>query len=142
MRLDDVQTEAARYERTAYLATVTPAGRPHVAPIAVAWNGDRLQAFVLGSSTKVRNLRANPAASVHYPVSAETGWDSLIVDGTASIVDTVDGRRALWPTMGYDLDPFEPGGPESDGHVFVVIEPTSALVLRRYGLDGQERWRA
>ncbi len=142
MHLDDVRLEAARYDRTAYLATVTPDDRPHVAPVAVAWNGDRLQTFVLGTSKKVSNLRHNPSVSVHYPVSESTGWDSLIVDGTAEIVDTVEGRRALWDTMGYDLDPFEPGGPESDGHVFVSVTPTKALVLRRYGLDGRETWRA
>ena len=142
MQLEEIRTEAARYDRTAYLATVTPDGRPHVAPVAVAWHGDRLQTFVLGTSTKVRNLRQNPSVSVHYPVSEATGWDSLIVDGRARIIDTVDERRALWGTMGYDLDPFEPGGPESDNHVFITIEPTNALVLRRYGLDGRATWRA
>lgn len=142
MDLHDVRTEAARYDRTAYLATVRPDGRPHVAPVAVAWNGDRLQTFVLGTSTKVRNLRENAAVSVHYPVSEATGWDSLIVDGTAEIIDTTEERQALWGTMGYDLDPFEPGGPESDGHVFVSITPVTALVLRRYGIDGRATWRA
>ena len=142
MDLDDVRAEAERPGRTAYLATVRPDARPHVAPVAMSWHGDHLNTFVLGTSTKVTNLRANPAASVHYPVAEATGWDSLIVDGTAEIVETPEGRRALWDTMGYDLDPFEPGGPDSDGHVFVVIAPSKALVLRRYGLDGREVWRA
>lgn len=142
MELADVIAEAARYERTAYLGSVTSHGRPHVAPVVFNWHEDRLLTFVAGTSRKVANLRANPAATVHYPVSEATSWDSLIVDGAARIVDSTEGRTALWGAMGYDLDPFEPGGPESDGHVFIDITPTRALVLRRYGLDGREVWRA
>ena len=97
-------------------------------------------AFVLATSKKVRNVRANPSAAVHYAVSEATDWDSLLVQGTASIVDTVEGRRELWDRMGYDLAAFEPGGPESGGHVFLRITPTKAVVLRMYGIKGRETW--
>jgi hypothetical protein len=43
----------------------------------------------------------------------------------------------------YDLDYFEPGGPDvSPATGFLRIEPQRVLLLRRYGFDGREEWRA
>lgn len=142
MDLDGVKLEAARYPSIAYLATASVAGEPHVVPVAVAWVGDDVCAFVLATSKKIANVRANPRAAVHYPVSEANDWDSLLVQGSASVVDTVEGRRGLWDTMGYDLAAFEPGGPESDNHVFLRITPERAIVLRMYGIKGRETWTA
>ncbi len=141
MNLGDVITESERYGRLAWVSTASPAGRPHVVPVAVGWIDEVLYAFVLSSGKKVRNVRANPQAFVHFAVSEATGWDSLMVQAEASIVDTTEGRRALWDRMGYDLAAFEPGGPESDNHVFVKMVPTQATVLRFYGLKGRDTWQ-
>lgn len=141
MDLAQVQAESRRFGPIAYVATTGADGDPHVAPVAVSWVDDELYAFVLASSRKVRNVRENPRAAVHFAVGESTGWDSCIVWGDASIVDTVEGRRALWDRMGYDLAAFEPGGPESPNHVFVRVTPTRATVLRAYGLAGRETWR-
>lgn len=139
--LNDIRTDSRRYGPLAYVATAGSDAEPHLAPVAVAWVDDRIVAFVLSGGRKVRNVRSNPRATVHFAVSEATGWDSCIVWGDAEIVDTVEGRRALWDRMGYDLTPFEPGGPESDNHVFLCIEPTRATILRGYGLAGRETWR-
>ncbi len=45
------------------LATVTPSGRPHVAPYWFATDGERIVISTLANQT-VRNLRANPDAAV------------------------------------------------------------------------------
>lgn len=140
MDLAGVKQEAARFGPIAYVATAGEGGDPHVVPVAVSWVGDDICAFVLDASRKVRNVRANPRAAVHFAVSEATGWDSLLVQGGASLVDTVEGRRALWDKMGYDLAAFEPGGPESDNHVFLRITPEKAVVLRMYGINGRETW--
>ncbi len=58
------------------------------------------------------------------------------------VIDTTDGRRALWDRMGYDLSAFEPGGPEADTHVFIEVTPERALLLRRYGVEGRDAWTA
>jgi nitroimidazol reductase NimA-like FMN-containing flavoprotein (pyridoxamine 5'-phosphate oxidase superfamily) len=142
MELADVQREAARLGMTVYVASVRPDGRPHSVPIVMRWVDDRVVGFVANPSVKVTNLRANPHVQLHWLVAEATNWDSLIVDGTASIVDTVDGRRALWDRMGYDLSMFEPGGPEADTHVFIVVTPERALLLRKYGTEGRDGWRA
>jgi nitroimidazol reductase NimA-like FMN-containing flavoprotein (pyridoxamine 5'-phosphate oxidase superfamily) len=142
MQLLDVIAESARYGRTAWISTASLDGEPHVVPVAMSWIDHELVGFVLSSGKKVRNLRANPRALVHFQVSEATDWDSLMVWGSASIVDDTNGRRALWDRMGYDLAPFEPGGPESDNHLFVKITPTKATVLRFYGIKGRDTWRA
>jgi nitroimidazol reductase NimA-like FMN-containing flavoprotein (pyridoxamine 5'-phosphate oxidase superfamily) len=139
--LEDVKNDSRRYGPFAYLATNGSDGEPHLAPVAVNWIHDAIVTFVLSASRKVRNVKQNPRATVHFAVSEGTGWDSCIVWGNARIVDTTAGRLELWDRMGYDLRAFEPGGPESDNHVFLVIEPVRASILRAYGMAGRDTWR-
>lgn len=139
--LDDIRQDSRRYGPFAYVATTGADGDPHLAPVAVNWVGDDIVAFVLAASRKVRNVRENPRATVHFAVGESTGWDSCIVWGEATIVDTTPGRVALWDEMGYDLRAFEPGGPESDNHVFLVVRPTRASILRTYGMAGRSSWK-
>lgn len=139
--LNDIKSDSRRYGPFAYIATTGTDGEPHLAPVAVNWIDDEIAAFVLSSSRKVRNVKQNPRATVHFAVSESTTWDSCIVWGDARIVDTTPGRIELWDRMGYDLRAFEPGGPESDNHVFLMITPTRATILRSYGMSGRESWR-
>jgi nitroimidazol reductase NimA-like FMN-containing flavoprotein (pyridoxamine 5'-phosphate oxidase superfamily) len=141
VNLDDIKKDSRRYGPFAYIATTGKDGEPHLAPVAVNWIDDEVVAFVLSSSRKVRNVRQNPRATVHFSVGESTNWDSCIVWGDARIVDTTEGRRELWDKMGYDLTAFEPGGPEADTHVFLVVEPTRATVLRSYGAGGRSVWK-
>lgn len=141
MNLDEIKADSRRYGPFAYIATTGADGEPHLAPVAVNWVGDDVVAFVLSSSRKVRNVRANPRATVHFAVGEATGWDSCIVWGDARIIDTTAGRIELWDKMGYDLRAFEPGGPESDNHVFLSIRANRATILRSYGMGGRFSWR-
>jgi nitroimidazol reductase NimA-like FMN-containing flavoprotein (pyridoxamine 5'-phosphate oxidase superfamily) len=140
--LDDVITDSQRYGPFAYLATTSASATPYVSPASVAWVDDTLCAFVASGSAKVANVRANPSMCVHFAVGESTNWDSCIVWGDVEIVDTAEGRGELWGRMGYDLSQFEPGGPESDGHVFLRLVPTKAVVLRTYGMAGRDTWAA
>ena len=140
--LSHVRDDSRRYGSFAYVATAGADGEPHVAPVAVSWVDDTICAFVLSSSRKVRNVRQNARATVHFAVGESSAWDSCIVWGDAVVIDTNEGRVALWDRMGYDLSRFEPGGPECDNHVFVQITPTRATILRGMGLAGREIWRA
>ena len=141
LTLDDVRRESDRFGRLAFVATVSPSGTPYASPVAVAWHGDNLIAFLASNEAKVSNVRANPRVSVHFSVSAETDWDSCVVWGDGKIVDDTPGREALWDKMGYDCNMFEPGGPSAPTHVFLVVQPTRALILRNYGLKGRDNWR-
>jgi nitroimidazol reductase NimA-like FMN-containing flavoprotein (pyridoxamine 5'-phosphate oxidase superfamily) len=142
LTLDQVKDESARFGPFAYFGTVSPSGTPYVSPVAVAWRGDELLAFVATAEAKVANVRANGKLTVHFAVSEATNWDSCILWGEAHVVDTTDERTALWDAMGYDLGRFEPGGPSADTHVFIVMRPTKAVVLRMYGIAGRDEWRA
>ena len=140
--LDHIKEDSRRYGPFAYIATTGQDGEPHLAPVAVNWVDDDIVAFVLSSGRKVRNVKQNPRATVHFSVGPDTNWDSCIVWGRARIESSVEGRRALWGRMGYDLSAFEPGGPESDNHVFLIITPLRATILRAYGAAGREAWNA
>ena len=137
----DIRADSLRYGPFAFVATVGTDGDPHLAPVAVAWFGDEILTFVRSDSRKVANVRRLARATVHYTVGPHTNWDSCIVWCDVSIVDTVEGRVGLWDKMGYDLAAFEPGGPECDDHVFLVMRPTRATILRNYGIGGRESWR-
>lgn len=67
--------------RNVWLATVRADGRPHLAPVWFAHVSDRMWIGTGAGSVRVRNLRANPAATA----SLEDGDAPVIVDGTVSI---------------------------------------------------------
>jgi nitroimidazol reductase NimA-like FMN-containing flavoprotein (pyridoxamine 5'-phosphate oxidase superfamily) len=140
--LTAVQDQSKRFGSTVFWATTRPDGRPHVVPVAAGWIDGSLTAFVLTSSVKVANVRQNPGAMAHWNVSEATGWDSLMIEGTATVVDDTPGRTSLWDRMGYDLSPFEPGGPSADSHVFLQLAPSRATLLLMYGIKGRHHWRA
>ena len=139
--LDDVISQSRRFGATAFIATTRPDGRPHAVPVAVNWIDGSLTAFVANPSVKVSNVRSNPFAMVHFAVSEANGWDSLMLEGPATLVDTVAGRKALWDRMGYDLATFEPGGPTADSHAFIQVSPTRATLLEMYGIKGKSTWK-
>lgn len=135
-----VKADSLRYPRTAYIATVSPSGTPYVSPVTFAWHGDVLLSFLASGEAKVKNCRSNSKVSIHFAVSEATNWDSCVIWGDATVVDDTRGRRELWDKMGYDCDLFEPGGPEADSHVFLVVRPTKARILRNYGIAGSDSW--
>ncbi len=142
MDFDALLAAADRLGPIAYLATVTPAGNPHVVPVHVDWH-ERAAWVAIGLyDAKVRNLAANPEVCMHYEVGEATNWDHLMVWGTAELVADVATKRAMWNAFSYDLDEFDPAGPESPDTVLLRIQPRRALFLARYGMDGREEWRA
>jgi PPOX class probable F420-dependent enzyme len=89
--------EARRRFRTAAvarLATIGPAGRPHLVPVTFALDGDRIYTAVDAKPKTTRNLRrlANIAADPRVAVLAdhyEDDWDRLWwarADGLAAIL--------------------------------------------------------
>ena len=70
--------------RTGKLATASPTGAPHVAPVWFVVDGDDL-VFNTGEQTvKGRNLRANPHAALTVDVS-EFPYDFAVVRGPVSL---------------------------------------------------------
>lgn len=142
MTFADVRSHAERLGRIVYVATTRADGRPHSVPVGVAWVDDLVHAFVMQPAVKVSNLRRDPRVHLHWAVSADTNNDSLLIEGSAEVLDTADERSMLWDRMGYDLSEFEPNGPESDDHVFLRITPQRATLLVRFGFEDRRRWTA
>jgi len=142
MDLEQVKAEGARLSPWAHLATVGADGRPDVAPVHPAWEGDTLWVMCSATSVKVRNVAANPSVALHWQVT-EVG-DGLEIWGTGSFHDDLETKRRLWEgVFDYDLNLFAPGGPDgSPGAGFLAVRPERALFLRHYGMAGREVWKA
>jgi hypothetical protein len=83
--------------RTAKLATVTASGAPHVAPIWVARDGDRI-VFNTGAATmKGRAVARDPRVSLCFDDEAPP-FAFVTVQGTAEIVDDHEAKLH-WATV-------------------------------------------
>lgn len=130
---DDAEAAAARTSfaaaPVARLATVTPAGRPHLVPVVFAVHDDVVWTAVDGkpktstSLRRVANIRSNPRVSLlvdHYA----PGWTALWwvrADGSAEVrgAETAEGQRGISELVAkyeqYHADP--PQGPVIVVHV-------------------------
>jgi PPOX class probable F420-dependent enzyme len=91
--------------RVARLATVTPAGAPHLVPVCFAFRGDDIVSVVDGKPKtttalqRLANVRANPAVTLLVDHYDDRDWTRLWwvrIDGPAEVVEGGDGyRRAL-----------------------------------------------
>ena len=144
MELEDLKAESARLSGWAHVATVSGSGRPYVTPVHPAWDGDTLVALVSTESVKAKNVAAQPTVSVHWQVGEDSGFDSLILWGQARVLDDVESKRRLWDgVFDYDLNAFAPGGPDGSPETgFLEITPEKIVLLRMYGMNGREEWRA
>jgi F420H(2)-dependent biliverdin reductase len=69
--------------RNIWLATTRSNGKPHLVPIWFVWVDERFYICTASDSVKVRNLQANPRASV----SLEDGDKPVIAECTARLVE-------------------------------------------------------
>lgn len=138
--LDGVKTFASALSPWAHIATVGVDGKPDVVPIHPCWEGDTLWTMLGVNSVKARNVAASADVALHWQVS-EVG-DGVEVWGTAELFDDVETKRRLWEgVFDYDLNAFAPGGPDgSPDTAFLAIRPERALVIKRYGTGGMQRW--
>ena len=93
------------------------------------------------TSVKARNIAHRPNVAMHWQVT-EAG-DGIEVWGTATVHTDVETKKRLWTgVFDYDLNLFAPDGPSSPDSAFIGVEPTRAVVIRAYGMNGIDRWRA
>ena len=72
--------------RTGKLATASPTGAPHVAPVWFVVDGDELVFTTAITTVKGRNLRANPRAALTVDRS-EFPYDWVVVRGPVVVVE-------------------------------------------------------
>ncbi len=130
MTWDELVAAARDISWIAYLATADTSGRPHVAPVSpgftehTVWFGSR------ASSSKVRNIRTNPAVAFHWPVGSGSGPGELFLRGTATVHDSAEARHRLWTEANL---PYDPAGffqsPDNPDLVFVETAVEYGSVL-------------
>jgi len=142
MDLEKVKTQSAKHHRYAYIATVGADGKPDVAPIDPAWEGDTIWIMTFGNSVKARNIAHQPSVAMHWQVPRD--GDGVEVWGNAEVHSEVETKRRLWKgVFDYNLSDFAPGGPEESPHVvFVSVRPERALFYEGYGQKTHETWSA
>ena len=132
--LDEIKSAAAALSPWAHLATIGADGKPDVAPVHPAWEGDTLWVMSFLSSVKCRNLQHNPNVALHWQVT-EAG-DGVELWGTASVHDDIDTKRRLWNgVFDYDLSQFSPGGADGSPDAgFIAVRPERAVFVKTYGM--------
>lgn len=90
VELTDLSAAIALRGPTAFLVTVGEVG-PHVVSVSVAMVGGRLE--VGAGRRTARNVADHPEVTVLWPHGVEDRDNSLLVDGTASLM--ADGERAV-----------------------------------------------
>jgi hypothetical protein len=82
----DLDQQVGRFGADAFVMSVTPEARPHVAPVQVSTNGaGALEVLLLPGSRTERNAAANEVVCLHWPGTEATDGYSLIVDGRAEL---------------------------------------------------------
>jgi PPOX class probable F420-dependent enzyme len=117
--------------RTAKLATVTASGAPHVAPVWVARDGDRI-VFNTGADTmKGRAVARDPRVSMCFDDEAPP-FAFVLIQGTAEIVDDHDAKLR-WATviggryMGADVAEQFGARNAVPSELLVVVTPTKIV---------------
>src|SRR6478735_869879 len=108
VELDALRSRVDEYGRVAYLVTVGDTGAAHVVSVELGFDGDRL--VVPAGRTTRRNLAANPALTLLWPLGPDPAY-SMIVDAVAV--------------------PFGADAAE------VLVEPRSAVLHRVAGASGE-----
>ncbi len=119
------------------VATVTAAGRPHVAPYWFATDGDRIVISTLANQT-VRNLRANPDAAVLVDLGTDfRELRGALIRGRARLYDPGDEIPPAVRERADEIDRIHAAELEEDefrrydrwetrDHVVIEVEPDSA----------------
>jgi PPOX class probable F420-dependent enzyme len=125
--------------RTAKIATLRPDGRPHVAPIWFALDGEQLLFTTWHTTAKAENLRHSSWVSICVDDEAPP-FAFVKYDGRAEVVDDRDALRR-WATliagryMGADQAEAFGNRNAVEGELLMRVTPTSI-----YGEDDVAGW--
>jgi PPOX class probable F420-dependent enzyme len=92
VELTDEVRELLNARNMAHVATLMPDGSPHVSPVWVAVEGDRLAIFSTEAHLKVRNLRRDGRVGLSV-CDEENPYRSVIIRGR--VVEEIEGPEAI-----------------------------------------------
>ena len=121
------------------LATASPEG-PRVRMVHPTWEGDTLWFATGTTSSKVRELRADPRVDVQFQV-APPDFVHLMVRGVATIVQDAAEKKRVWDVIDYDLSDFWSGGPTDPNYTLVRIAPSRVELSKTFGSVDKRVWR-
>jgi general stress protein 26 len=137
---DDVVAEIGRQGRDAFVASVTPAGRPHLAIVWLVLVDDVVHLVGDRSSVKMRNLALNPSVACHWQV-VNDARDQLYLRGTAALVEDPAERGRLWSSGAWgDLGEWY-DSPSDPNLAFVRIDAAHVSITAAAGSGPRRRWR-
>jgi general stress protein 26 len=125
--------------RNFWISTVRAGGdgqgsRPHTMPVWGVWHNERLYFSTAITSTKARNLLANPSCTA----TTEDALEAVIVEGRAEIVRNKAALRPVWKAYKAKYEW------SIDGEPLFAITPTTAFAFieaaDRFG-TAATRWR-
>ena len=144
MDIEEVIKASKDLGEWAHIATVSGSGTPYVTPVHPCWEGETLWIMVGINSVKSKNIADSPSVSLHWQVSEETSFDSLIIWGQAKLFTNIETKISLWSgVFDYDLNVFAPHGPKNSPETgFVSVKPTKAVLLKEMGIGARLIWRS
>ena len=116
-------------QRTSWLATTRPDGRPHLMPVITTWIDDALHLVVGEGTRKGRNLAADGHCVVATSSTTLPSLD-IVIEGRAEPVtdeDTVRHLAEVYRTSGW---PLEPAGDKVDGPNAPTAGPPPYTIFR------------
>lgn len=110
----------------AFLGTVQPDGRPHLAWVGIGFDDDRLWTATYASSQKAKNLGHGLDVALHWPERSDR---LIFMRATARLVRQSTEVQELWSreVLPYDQVSFY-GSPDNPELLFVELLPTRASV--------------
>jgi hypothetical protein len=135
-------------ERTYWLATVRPDGRPHVMPIIALWMDGRLY-FLAGEGTrKGKNLALESRCVIAGSSTKLPSLDIILEGDTRKVADETTVRRVVeafgskleWPHLEVeDGGVVGPNAPTAGPPPYALYELTPATVFGLPGTAGMEK---
>ncbi len=121
-----------------WLATVTPAGRPHLMPVWAVWTGEVLWFSSALRSAKARNIAAGSAVSI----ATDDPYEPVVLEGTAEIVTEPAALRGYLDAMNAKYETtYEIGFLDPAANASIRLRPRKAFGLLEKDFSGSPtRW--
>jgi nitroimidazol reductase NimA-like FMN-containing flavoprotein (pyridoxamine 5'-phosphate oxidase superfamily) len=136
--------ETPERDRTYWLATVRPDGRPHVVPILGLWQHGAFY-FITGETTrKGKNLAGNPRCVIAASSTALPALDVIVEGDAQKVTDAAKlqqvadayASKMQWQFTVRDGAVFGDNAPTAGPPPYAVFELTPTMVLGLPGLTG------
>lgn len=119
--------------RIAHLATLRPAGTPHVAPVWFLWDRGRAWIMADAGAVKVRNIKGNPAVTLSI-ATPERPLSYVVLEGRAQI--NAEGLARVVERMCVLYD-----GPERGVEFAKDLLGEDRMVLLEISIDRVMSWK-